>query len=96
MTDLTTKTGTVSSVYADWIAEKNGKGSSKYEQIAKVSLTDANKAVIESLRQFEGHGISSAQIAKQTQKLNNCKKPSDGLFIMAQAMLTGAGLSVRI
>lgn len=38
MIDLTTKTGTVSSVYAEWIAEKNGKGSSKYEQLAKVSL----------------------------------------------------------
>ena len=36
MTDLTKKAGTVSSVYAEWIAEKNGKGSSKYEQIAKV------------------------------------------------------------
>ena len=78
------------------LLKKNGKGSSKYEQIAKISLTDANKAVIESLRQFEGHGISSAQIAKQAQKLNSCKKPSDGLFIMAQAMLTGAGLSARI
>jgi hypothetical protein len=96
MTDLTTKTGTVSSVYAEWIAEKNGKGSSKYEQIARVSLSDANKAVIDNLRQFEGHGISSAQIAKQTQKLNNCRKPADALFIMAQAMLTGAGLSARI
>lgn len=29
MTDLTAKTGTVSSVYAEWIAEKNGRGSSK-------------------------------------------------------------------
>lgn len=96
MTDLTTKTGTVSSVYAEWISEKNGKGSSKYEQIAKVSIADANKAVIEDLKQFEGHGISSAQIIKQTQKLNSCKKPADGLFIMAQAMLTGAGLSARI
>ena len=93
MTDLTVKTGTVSSVYAEWIAEKNGKGSSRYEQIARVSLNDANKAVIENLRQFEGHGISSAQIAKQEQKLKNCRKPSDGLFIMAQAMLAGAGLS---
>ena len=96
MADLTKKAGTVSSVYSEWIAEKNGKGSSKYEQIAKVSLTDANKAVIESLRQFEGHGISSAQIAKQAQKLNSCKKPSDGLFIMAQAMINDAGVSTRI
>lgn len=94
MTDLTAKTGTVSSVYAEWIAEKNGRGSSK--QIAKVSLSDANKAVIDNLRQFEGHGISSAQIAKQAQKLNSCRKPADALFIMAQAMLTGAGLSARI
>lgn len=96
MTDLTTKTGTVSSVYADWITGKNSHGSSKYEQIARTSMTEANNAVIESLRQFEGHGISSAQIAKQSEKLNRCKKPSDGLFIMAQAMLTGAGLSARI
>ena len=32
----------------------------------------------------------------QEQKLKNCRKPSDGLFIMAQAMLTGAGLSARM
>jgi hypothetical protein len=96
MTDLTTKSGTVASVYADWIAEKNGKGSSKYEQLARTSMADANKAVIDDLKQFEGHGISSAQIIKQQQKLDSCKKPSDGLFIMAQAMLMGAGLSANI
>lgn len=96
MTDLTTKTGTVSSVYAEWIAEKNGRGSSKYEQIARTSMAEANNAVIENLRQFEGHGISSAQIAKQSEKLSRCKKPADGLFIMAQAMLSGAGLSAKL
>lgn len=96
MTDLTIKENTVSSIYTDWIAEKNGHGSSKYEQLAKVSMIDANKAVIDSLKRFEGHGISSAQITKQEQKLSNCRKPSDGLFIMSQAVLAGAGLSTRI
>lgn len=95
MTDLSTKTGTVSSVYVDWTKETNGRGSSKYEQLAKSSsIAKANEEVIASLRQYEGHGISSAQIKKQSDKLNRCKNPSDGLFILVQAILSGSGLSV--
>ena len=96
MTDLATKQNTVSSIYVDWMAEKTGPGSSKYEQLAKISMFYANKAVISDLKQFEGKGISSAQILKQAEKLNKCKKPADGLFVLAQATLSGAGLSAKI
>lgn len=92
--NLTEKKNTVSSIYQKWIEEKNGRGSSKYETLARVSIADANKAVIDSLRECVGHGISERQLAKQAEKLSKCRKPVEALFIMSQAMLAGDGLTV--
>lgn len=92
---LSENTNTVSNVYKNWIAELSGPHSSKFEKTVKsVGLKPAIDSVIDELKQFEGHGISSNQIIKQTEKLNKSKNLNSALMTMSSAMLAGDSLSV--
>lgn len=93
--NLTENTNTVSNVYRSWVAELAGPHSSKFEKTAKsAGLKSAIENVITDLKQFEGHGISTNQIAKQAEKLNRSKNITSALSMMSMAMLSGDKLSV--